>query len=107
MITSDHAKVITEFFLEESVSSQLKSYYILHWDLELAVRKIPLGSKTITHYGQTYIVILDPDYNFWETFSKGNRNKKVLLSFRKPLGSTHGYVMVRPDFKTHPNKESE
>lgn len=100
--TTEYSKLLREFCLPLDISIKLEKYYVLHWELTYVLTQSRQNKYVLTHYGIEYIILLDPRYNFWQTFSpQGNPSQKVLLSFRKPSESKHGFVIVKPDTKEY------
>lgn len=100
--TTEYARILREFCLPQEISTKLEKYYVLHWELAYTLTQASKNKYVITHYGIEYIILLDPRYNFWQTFSpQGNPSQKVLLSFRKTSETAHGFVIIKPDTKEY------
>lgn len=90
MIPGMHTALVNDFHLETKYAEELRSYYVLHWELGHLLRIIQRNKdNTVLHNGITYI----PIFQFHPTWDD---RTTLRMSFRETLfDKDPNYVLIK------------
>lgn len=75
---------------------KLACHYLLYWDKQYLIDRNGLKDNQImSHQGKDYISILAAP------LTEFNCCARVALSFRHPVGTNYGYVLIKPAIKRY------
>lgn len=92
----DFAQLRDEWILPELLIRKLARHYLLYWDKKFLVDSNGLQDGIVLcHQERKYITILTSDLH---EFGPASR---IALSFRHPVGTKFGYVLIKPAIKRY------
>jgi hypothetical protein len=78
----------TSFHLSPEYSSNLETYYLLHWSSDWLYKQVKNDLTTLEHNGILYLL------NWTDT--PADFKGQIKLSFRKPKDSSFGFCILSP-----------